>query len=103
MGGNGEAITQRQCARELGKNAASVSAHFSRAVEISFKTHLTEVRMEKARGMLGNPAMTASDVASAVGYSSENRFRIAFKKVTGLSPKLKRETMQTKALPIQSA
>ena len=41
----------------------------------------------------------ASEVAIAVGYGSENRFRIAFKKATGLSPKLWRETMQTNLPP----
>jgi AraC-like DNA-binding protein len=88
-------ITLQRYARELEMNAAYVSDLFSRAVGIPFKTYLTELRLEKARKLLGDPAKTASDVAYAVGYASENRFRAAFKKETGLSPKLWRETMQT--------
>lgn len=92
-------ITLRQCAGKLGMNAAYLSALFSRAVGRPFKTHLTELRMEKARALLNDPGKTASEVAAAVGYASENRFRIAFKKATGLSPKLWRETMQTNPPP----
>jgi len=91
----GNAITLQRYARELGMNAAYLSTLFSRAVGIPFKTYLTERRLEKAKGFLGDPAKTASEVAYAIGYGSEDRFRFAFKKATGLSPKLWRETMQT--------
>ncbi len=95
----GKFITLQNCACQLGINAAYASALFSRAVGVPFKTHLTERRMEKAKELLGDPANSASDVAAAVGYASENRFRLAFKKATGLSPKSWRETMQTNAPP----
>jgi len=91
----GKPITLQQYARVLGMNAAYLSGLFSRAVGIPFKTYLTDLRLEKARELLGDSAKTASDVAFAVGYSSEERFRFAFKKATGLSPKVWRETMQT--------
>ena len=91
----GKPITLQQYARELGMNAAYVSDLFSRAIGVPFKTHLTKLRMDKARELLGDPAKTAADVAYAVGYASENRFRLAFKKATGLCPSLWRATMQT--------
>ncbi len=87
-------LTLQQCADRLHLNAAYFSAQFSRAVGIPFKAYLTDVRLEKARELLGDPSATIADVASAVGYASENRFRIAFKTVTGLSPKLWRETLK---------
>lgn len=95
----GKPITLQNCACKLGMNATYASALFSRAVGVPFKTRLTELRMEKAKTLLGDPAKTASDVAYAVGYASENRFRLAFKKATGLSPKLWRETMQMNPPP----
>ena len=79
-------ITLQHYARELGMNAAYLSDLFSHALGVPFKTYLTELRMEKAKELLGDPTKTASDVAYAVGYASENRFRFAFKKATGLSP-----------------
>ncbi len=77
-------ITLHRCADKL----------FSRAVGRSFKTYLTELRMEKAKALLRDPGRNVSQVATAVGYASENRFRVAFKKATGLAPKLWRETMR---------
>jgi len=87
-------LTLRKCASDLGMNAAYLSDLFSRTVGLSFKTCLTEVRMEKARELLSDPATNISQVASAVGYASGNRFRIAFRNVTGLAPRMWRETLQ---------
>lgn len=95
----GKPITLRHCARKLGMNAAYLSDLFSHAMGVPFKTHLTELRLAKARQLLGGSTKNVSEAAGAVGYASENRFRIAFKKATGLSPKLWRETMQTKPPP----
>jgi AraC-like DNA-binding protein len=91
-------ITLRGLARELGMNTAYLSALFSRRVGIPFKSHLTEIRLHKARELLADIGKTASEVALATGYSSEERFRRAFKKATGLSPKAWRETMQSRPL-----
>jgi len=87
-------ITLGGCAAKLDMNAAYLSALFSRAIGRSFKTYLTEHRMQKAKALLGDPVNNLSDVARAVGYGSENRFRVAFKQATGLAPKLWRETMR---------
>ncbi|HEY5912184.1 MAG TPA: AraC family transcriptional regulator [Verrucomicrobiae bacterium] len=87
-------LTLQQYADRLHLNSSYFSAQFSRAVGIPFKAYLTDVRLEKARELLGDPSATIADVASAVGYASENRFRIAFKTATGLSPKLWRETLR---------
>ncbi len=87
-------FTLQECAREMRLNAAYLSAQFSRVVGVPFKTFLTELRIEKARELLGHPAISIADVASAVGYASENRFRIAFRQVTGLSPRQWRETLR---------
>jgi len=87
-------FTLQQTADRLRLNAAYLSVQFSRAVGIPFKTYLTDVRIEKARELLGDPTRSIAEVASAVGYASENRFRIAFKKATGLSPRMWRETLR---------
>lgn len=92
-------ITLRQCAGTLGRNAAYLSDLFAQAVGLPFKTYLTELRLEKSKQLLADPDKNVSEVAQATGYASENRFRIAFKKATGLSPKLWRDTMQTNPPP----
>lgn len=87
-------MTLREYARKLGMNVAYLSALFSRAVGLPFKAYLTEVRLQKAEELLHDPTRLVSDVAYAVGYASDNRFRIAFKKATGLSPRTWRETLR---------
>ncbi len=87
-------LTLQRCAGKLQMNAAYLSALFSRAVGVPFKTYLTTVRMEKAKALLGDAKHTVSEVAWAVGYGSENRFRGAFRKATGLAPKLWREALR---------
>jgi AraC-like DNA-binding protein len=89
----GQPITLKQCAKKLGMNVAYASTLFSQTVGVPFKTYLTELRMEKAKALLSDPAKTASEVAFCTGYASENRFRLAFKKATGLPPTTWRETM----------
>lgn len=89
-----EPFTLRQYAHQLRLNAAYLSAQFSRAVGTPFKTYLTELRVEKARALLSEPTRTVAEVAYAVGYASPNRFRLAFKQMTGLSPKAWRETLR---------
>jgi AraC-like DNA-binding protein len=88
----GQPITLKDCAGRLRMNAAYLSALFSQIVGLPFKSYLTELRLREAQRLLHDPARQVSEVAEAVGYSSENRFRIAFKKTTGLSPKAWRET-----------
>ena len=92
-------LTLRKCADDLQLNAAYLSHLFSSAIGLPFKTCLTEVRVEKARELLGDPARNISQIAKAVGYASANRFRLAFKGVTGISPRLWRETLQINPPP----
>lgn len=95
-------LTLQQCASDLQLNAAYLSHLFSKVVGLPFKTCLTEVRIEKGMQLLSDPARSISQVARAVGYASENRFRLAFKNVTGVSPKVWRDTLQM-SLPPESA
>ncbi len=92
-------LTLKKCADDLRLNAAYLSHVFSQAVGLTFKTCLTEVRVEKARELLSDPARNISLVAKAVGYASPNRFRFAFKNVAGLSPGIWRETLQMNPPP----
>ncbi len=89
----GQPLTLRQLATVLRLNAAYLSALFSRRVGMPFKAYLTEARMERAKELLSDPTKNVSEAANAVGYASENRFRAAFKKATGLPPRLWRETL----------
>jgi len=92
-------ITLQECAKTLGLSMAYLSDLFSHRVGLSFKTYLTEVRLEKAKELLGDGTRNIYQVAAAVGYVSENRFRIAFKTATGLAPRAWRETLKMRRPP----
>jgi transcriptional regulator GlxA family with amidase domain len=47
----------------------------------------------RAKELLGSSRKSLKEVARTVGYGSHDQFRIAFRKATGLSPRLWRETM----------
>ncbi|MDF7798216.1 AraC family transcriptional regulator [Pontiellaceae bacterium B1224] len=89
-----EPITLLECARVHGHNASYLSNLFSQTVGLPFKAYLTELRLEKSKELLGDPDQNINEIAQAVGYASANRFRLAFKKQTGLSPSHWRETMR---------
>lgn len=84
-------LTLLKCADDLRMNAAYLCHRFSQVVGLPFKACLTNVRIEKAWELLNDPTKNISEVASAVGYASQKCFRSAFKKATGLSPRLWRE------------
>jgi YesN/AraC family two-component response regulator len=48
---------------------------------------LINTRIEKAKGLMGVPLLTMSDISRSVGYEDPLQFSKIFKKVTGKSPK----------------
>ena len=64
--------------------------YFTRAfkdnVGISPMNYLMNVRIDKACEMLRNPDIKVSAIATAVGFSSAQRFNVAFKKHKGITP-----------------
>jgi two-component system response regulator YesN len=90
----GQPLTLQTCAQELHVSPVYLSTLFSRLVGLPFKTCLTTVRMEKACELLSDPLWSISQVARAVGYASDNRFRTAFKKVIGVCPTKWRNTLR---------
>lgn len=79
-------LSLHECASLVRLSPVYLSGLFSRTVGVPFKTYLTDLRLEKARQLLQDPARRVSEVAFAVGYRDANRFRLAFKNVTGVSP-----------------
>lgn len=70
-----------------------VSLIFKEYIGIKFSTYVEEIRIRYATELLEGSSLTVREVAERTGYTSEQSFRRAFKKVTGLSPKDAREAM----------
>src|SRR5690554_38620 len=54
--------------------------------DASFQSLVDQVRLERARDLLGSTAMNLSQIADALGYADAANFTRAFKRWTGLSP-----------------
>lgn len=59
---------------------------FSHTLGVTFHHYLDELRLAKAKELLGDPARKICEVACAVGYASAGHFGRAFKAHTGLTP-----------------
>jgi AraC-like DNA-binding protein len=88
-------LTLDECAHVAALHPVYLSGLFSRTVGVPFKAYLTDLRLEKARQLLRDPVRRVSEIAFAVGYRDANRFRLAFKAASGLSPARWRETVKS--------
>jgi AraC family transcriptional regulator len=64
--------------------------HFSRAFKQSFgmpprRYHLYR-RIERAKSLLADPAVSITEVGMALGFCETSSFSTAFRKVTGVTP-----------------
>lgn len=63
------------------------SAIFKAKTGSTFVEYLTHVRMEKAKQILAFTDRRAYEIAEDVGFSDPHYFSVAFKRVTGITPK----------------
>ena len=59
---------------------------FKEEAGVTFVEYLTNVRMDKAKEMLRNPAVSVKDIGAAVGYQDANYFSRIFKRLEGRTP-----------------
>ena len=59
---------------------------FREVIGTSFSDLLEQIRIERACQMLSEKTWLIKDIALAVGYTSDNSFRRAFKRVMGITP-----------------
>ena len=79
-------MTLSDIATHLGISACHLSHIFSQESGFTLSSYLTQVRMQKAAELLGDPAAQVAEVAYAVGYEDANYFSKAFRRHFGYSP-----------------
>jgi two-component system response regulator YesN len=73
-------------ASAMNMNASYLSALFSQATGMTFHHFLQEIRLSKAKELLGDSRNRICETACATGYASPDVFRRAFKAREGVSP-----------------
>lgn len=73
-------------AKEAGITPAYLSTLFKQTLGRNFVDYLSEVRIEKACGLLRDSRLKTYEIAYRVGFRDEKYFTKVFKKMTGCSP-----------------
>jgi AraC-like DNA-binding protein len=85
-------VSLGEMASAMKMNASYLSALFSQTTGVTFRHYLEELRLVKAKDLLQDPVKRVSEVAYAVGYTTPNHFRDAFKTRVGIPPSAWRES-----------
>lgn len=80
----------------VGMNRSYFSQLFKQQMAVSPKEYLQQFRMDKAKSLLDDSALSVTDIATSVGYSDPFTFSKSFKKLVGQSP---REYRNRRAVP----
>ncbi len=59
---------------------------FKKATGMTLTEYVARVRVERAKGLLGNPSLRISEVVFAAGFGSIPRFNDVFKRYVGMPP-----------------
>lgn len=65
---------------------SQLSRKFNSRMGMSIREYINLLRIEDAKSLLGNSALTVAEVAYSVGFSDSNYFTLVFRKITGLTP-----------------
>ena len=93
-------INIEMLAESFGVSSRSIRKYFSKQVGMSCIDYITMLRMEKARQMLWRTDKTITEIAFAVGYSSQQYFGNVFRRYTGLSPGRFRKQLREESGPL---
>jgi two-component system response regulator YesN len=73
-------------AAEVGLSPNHFSAVFSAETGETFRDHLSELRIGRARELLRSTSMSNAEICDAVGYSDPHYFGAVFKRMMGQTP-----------------
>ena len=79
-------LSLKQISNVFGLREDYISKLFKTRVSENLSEVIEKLRIEKSCDLLKNTNKKISEIADAVGYTSDASFRRAFKKVTGVSP-----------------
>ncbi len=79
-------ISLERVARTVRLSRYHLSRLFKEMTGFTYQSYINRVRIEQAKKMLNDDALSVTDVGYAVGYSDLTHFERIFKKIVGSSP-----------------
>jgi len=93
-----ENIRVSEIAEYFGYNEKYITTFFKRASGIPLKSYILNQKMEIAKALLTDTNLPISQIGYDIGFSDNHNFSSAFKKVTGQSPSVYRNTYAQRML-----
>ena len=78
--------SEESCARALGVSPSYLSRVFKKGMRTSFSSHLGSVKLKEAEKLLLSSAMSVTEIAASVGFSSSAYFISVFKNRYHMTP-----------------
>lgn len=79
-------MTNRRLAQACGMSEVYFRKLFTQTMHVSPRQYVIALRIQKARQMLAEGAMTMADISEVCGFSNPYHFSRAFRQHTGMSP-----------------
>ncbi|RAK68309.1 GlxA family transcriptional regulator [Hymenobacter edaphi] len=95
-----EKLTVDQLADLLALGRRNLERRFKKATANSVVEYIQRVKVEAAKNRLETSPDNVNEVMYRVGYSDPKAFRVAFKRITGLSPSQYREKYGRARVPV---
>ena len=89
LGGN---LTLKMAAEHEKLNQSYLSKLFAQEMGIPIKAYILKARINTAKNILTFSDFSVTEIAAALGFSSQSAFSAAFRKLTGLTPQQYRRT-----------
>jgi len=88
-----EDISLERIAARVGLSPFYISKVFKEETGVNYIDFLTACRIERAKALLSDQALSLKEITFEVGYNDPNYFSRVFKKMNGLSPSEYRKTL----------
>lgn len=82
----GRNINATEVISALGLSHTTVETAFRKGLGTTLRKEIARVRIEEAKRLLGNPAVSLAEVCKRSGFSSSAYFTATFRKATGKTP-----------------
>ncbi|MEO0973412.1 MAG: AraC family transcriptional regulator, partial [Pseudomonadota bacterium] len=90
-------LSLERLARHFGMNQAYVSRSLNQGLGQTFSQFVNALRVEHAKGLLGDPQLSVLDIALRSGFGSKASFNRAFREHAGATPSQVRKALRTRS------